>query len=232
MVAELGPDHGPTVGLRVDMDALPVEERTGLSYASTRQGLMHACGHDLHTCTGLGVARLLAQEPHLGARVRLLFQPAEELAQGAVWMRDAGAVEGLDALYGVHVVPNLPVGTVGIRRGCLTAAAGELEILVQGEGIEVAMVLPSPSVGGCCLAGGSGDHGASADHRPPLGCVAAGGDQFRQGGGRPGRFNVIADQVRLLGTVRCLDLQQHAQLPAWIDETVQGICASGGVRLW
>ena len=90
VVAELGPDQGPTVGLRVDMDALPVEERTGLAYASTRQGLMHACGHDLHTCTGLGVARLLAQEPQLGARVRLLFQPAEELAQGAVWMRDAG----------------------------------------------------------------------------------------------------------------------------------------------
>ena len=93
VVAELGPDHGPTVGLRVDMDALPVEERTGLTYASTRQGLMHACGHDLHTCTGLGVARLLTQEPALAARVRLLFQPAEELAQGAVWMRDAGAVD-------------------------------------------------------------------------------------------------------------------------------------------
>ena len=116
VVAELGPDHGPTVGLRVDMDALPVEERTGLPYASTRQGLMHACGHDLHICIGLGVARLLAREPALAARVRLLFQPAEELAQGAVWMRDAGAVKGLDALFGVHVVPNLPVGTVGIRR--------------------------------------------------------------------------------------------------------------------
>ena len=90
VVAELGPDRGPTVGLRVDMDALPVEERTGLSHASTRQGLMHACGHDLHTCTGLGVARLLAQEPVLAARVRLLFQPAEELAQGAVWMRTRG----------------------------------------------------------------------------------------------------------------------------------------------
>ena len=124
VVAELGPDDGPTVGVRGDVDCLPVEGGRGLSYASTRQGLMHACGHDLHTCTGLGVARLLAQEPALAARVRLLFQPAEELAQGAVWMRDAGAVEGLDALYGVHVVPNLPVGTAGIRRGCLTAAAG------------------------------------------------------------------------------------------------------------
>merc|ERR1712070_940166 len=67
VLAELGPDHGPTVGLRVDMDALPVEERTGLPYASTSQGLMHACGHDLHTCTGLGVARLLASLPALQA---------------------------------------------------------------------------------------------------------------------------------------------------------------------
>ena len=117
ILAELGPKDGPTVGLRVDMDALPVEERTGLAYASTRQGVMHACGHDLHTCVGLGVARLLAAAGPLKARVRLLFQPAEELAKGAVWMRDAGATDGLDALYGVHVVPNLPAGTVGIRRG-------------------------------------------------------------------------------------------------------------------
>ena len=145
VMAELGPADGPMVGLRVDMDALPVEERTGLPYASTRQGVMHACGHDLHTCIGLGVARLLGAAAELPCRVRLLFQPAEELAQGAVWMRDAGATEGLQALFGVHVVPNLPAGTVGIRRGCLTAAAGELEIQVQGRG-------PwgqAPSSGGC-----------------------------------------------------------------------------------
>ena len=224
VVAELGPDHGPTVGLRVDMDALPVEERTGLSYASTRQGLMHACGHDLHTCTGLGVARLLAQEPVLAARVRLLFQPAEELAQGAVWMRDAGAVEGLDALYGVHVVPNLPVGTVGIRRGCLTAAAGELEIRVQGEGGHGAR--PHQSVDAVWLAARvitelQQTIARRLDALQPV-VISFG----KVEGGRA--FNVIADQVRLLGTVRCLDLQQHAQLPAWIDETVQGICASGG----
>ena len=127
VVAEAGPLDGPTVGLRVDMDALPVEERTGLPFASTRQGVMHACGHDLHTCIGLGVARLLGARAELPYRVRLLFQPAEELAQGAVWMRDAGATDGLNALFGVHVVPNLP-GAAGIRRGCLTAAAGELEI--------------------------------------------------------------------------------------------------------
>ena len=224
IVAELGPDEGPTVGLRVDMDALPVEERTGLPYASKRQGVMHACGHDLHTCTGLGVARLLAAVPTLQARVRLLFQPAEEIAQGAIWMREAGATEGLDALFGIHVVPNLPAGIVGIRRGCLTAAAGELEILVRGEGGHGAR--PHQSVDAIWMAAKVVTELQQAisrrlDALQPV-VVSFG----KVGGGRA--FNVIADQVRLLGTVRCLDLDQHAMLPDWIEETVQAICAGCG----
>ena len=224
VVAELGPDHGPTVGLRVDMDALPVEERTGLPYASKRQGVMHACGHDLHTCTGLGVARLLASLPALQARVRLLFQPAEELAQGAVWMREAGATKGLDALFGIHVVPNLPAGIVGIRRGCLTAAAGELEILVRGEGGHGAR--PHQSVDAVWMAAKVVTELQQAisrrlDALQPV-VVSFG----KVEGGRA--FNVIADQVRLLGTVRCLDLEQHAMLPGWIEDTVQAICVGCG----
>ena len=224
VLAELGPEHGPMVGLRVDMDALPVEERTGLPFASTRVGVMHACGHDLHTCIGLGVARLLAALPELGARVRLLFQPAEELAQGAVWMRDAGAVEGLEALFGVHVVPDLPVGTVGIRRGCLTAAAGQLEILVHGESGHGAR--PHQSVDAVWMAARVVTELQQAiarrlDALQPV-VISFG----RVEGGRA--FNVIADKVRLLGTVRCLDLQQHAALPAWIESEVQAICASCG----
>ena len=224
IVAELGPDEGPTVGLRVDMDALPVEERTGLPYASKRQGVMHACGHDLHTCTGLGVARLLAAVPTLQARVRLLFQPAEEIAQGAIWMREAGATEGLDALFGIHVVPNLPAGIVGIRRGCLTAAAGELEILVRGEGGHGAR--PHQSVDAIWMAAKVVTELQQAisrrlDALQPV-VVSFG----KVEGGRA--FNVIADQVRLLGTVRCLDLDQHAMLPGWIEDTVQAICAGCG----
>ena len=224
VVAELGPNQGPTVGLRVDMDALPVEERTGLPYASKRQGVMHACGHDLHTCTGLGVARLLAALPSLKSRVRLLFQPAEEIAQGAIWMRDAGATKGLDALFGIHVVPNLPAGIVGIRRGCLTAAAGELEILVRGEGGHGAR--PHQSVDAIWMAAKVVTELQQAisrrlDALQPV-VVSFG----KVEGGRA--FNVIADQVRLLGTVRCLDLDQHAMLPGWIEDTVQAICAGCG----
>ena len=224
VMAELGPADGPMVGLRVDMDALPVEERTGLPYASTRQGVMHACGHDLHTCIGLGVARLLGAAAELPCRVRLLFQPAEELAQGAVWMRDAGAIEGLQALFGVHVVPNLPAGTVGIRRGCLTAAAGELEIQVQGEGGHGAR--PHQAVDAIWLAARvitelQQSIARRLDALQPV-VISFG----RVEGGRA--FNVIADSVRLLGTVRCLDVALHDTLPGWIDETVQAICRSGG----
>ena len=224
LMAELGPEQTARVGLRVDMDALPVEECTGLSYASTTQGVMHACGHDIHTCIGLGVARLLAAEPSLPTGVRLLFQPAEELAQGAVWMRDAGAVDGLDALYGVHVVPDLPGGTVGVRSGCLTAAAGELEIVVHGVGGHGAR--PHQSVDAIWMASRVVTELQQAIARrlnalQPL-VISFG---LIEGGQA---FNVIADRVRLLGTVRCLDLEQHAHLPGWIEETVDAICRSGG----
>ncbi|MEY4355060.1 MAG: hypothetical protein RLZZ89_128, partial [Cyanobacteriota bacterium] len=93
VVAELGASNGPAIGLRVDMDALPIEECTGLSFASTSPGLMHACGHDIHTAVGLGVAMLLAPlAEQLSGTVRLIFQPAEETAEGARWMLAAGAI--------------------------------------------------------------------------------------------------------------------------------------------
>ncbi|MEB3235075.1 MAG: amidohydrolase, partial [Cyanobacteriota bacterium] len=120
VVAELGRPDGPVVALRVDMDALPIEERSGLAFASCRQGLMHACGHDIHTTVGLGVAQLLAavESRHpgrLGARVRLLFQPAEETAEGAAWMKADGAMQGVEALFGVHVFPSIAAGSIGVR---------------------------------------------------------------------------------------------------------------------
>jgi amidohydrolase len=235
VVAELGPRHledgrpAPLVGLRVDMDALPVEERTGLDYASTVQGLMHACGHDLHTGVGLGVAAVLARldqrRPELlRARVRLLFQPAEETAEGAAWMRADGATEGLDALFGVHVFPSIPVGEVGVRSGSLTAAAGELEIEVLGESGHGAR--PHQSTDAIWIAARvvSGLQEAISRRLDALHPVVVSFGRIE--GGKA--FNVIADHVRLLGTVRCLDLELHDRLPGWIEDTVQALCRGHG----
>ena len=225
VVAELGPADAPLVALRVDMDALPIEERTELDYASSRQGLMHACGHDIHTAVGLGVARLLASvAERLESRVRLLFQPAEETAQGAAWMKADGAMEGVEALFGVHVFPSLPVGSIGVRSGSLTAAAGELEVEVLGEGGHGAR--PHQSTDAIWIAARvvSGLQEAISRRLDALHPVVVSFGRIE--GGKA--FNVIADHVRLLGTVRCLDLQLHAQLPGWIEETVQALCRGHG----
>ncbi len=225
VLAELGPSGGPLVALRVDMDALPVEERTGLPYASLNQGLMHACGHDIHTTVGLGVARILAPlAEQLGGTVRLLFQPAEETAQGAAWMVADGAMQGVDALFGVHVFPSLSVGTIGVRSGSLTAAAGELEVEVLGEGGHGAR--PHQSTDAIWIAARvvSGLQEAISRRLDALHPVVVSFGRIE--GGKA--FNVIADHVRLLGTVRCLDLELHAQLPGWIEETVQAICKGYG----
>jgi amidohydrolase len=211
------------------MDALPVEERTGLPYASCQQGLMHACGHDFHTTIGLGVARLLgvlaAQDPpSLTARVRLLFQPAEETAQGAAWMKADGATDGVQALFGVHVFPSLPVGSIGVRSGSLTAAAGELEVEVLGEGGHGAR--PHQSTDAIWIAARvvSGLQEAISRRLDALHPVVVSFGRIE--GGKA--FNVIADHVRLLGTVRCLDPDVHAQLPGWIEDTVQALCRGHG----
>jgi len=225
VLAELGPPQGPTVALRVDMDALPVEERTGLAYASRHQGLMHACGHDIHTTVGLGVARILAPlADQLMVRVRLLFQPAEETAQGAAWMLADGAMDGVEALFGVHVFPSLAAGSIGVRSGSLTAAAGELEVEVLGEGGHGAR--PHQSTDAIWIAARvvSGLQEAISRRLDALHPVVVSFGRIE--GGKA--FNVIADHVRLLGTVRCLDLELHAKLPAWIEETVKAICAGYG----
>ena len=231
VLAELGPERdaagrpAPLVALRVDMDALPGEERSGLPFASRHQGVMHACGHDIHTTVGLGVARLLAPlADRLSARVRLLFQPAEETAQGAAWMLADGAMDGVEALFGVHVFPSLPVGSIGVRSGSLTAAAGELEVEVLGEGGHGAR--PHQSTDAIWIAARvvSGLQEAISRRLDALNPVVVSFGRIE--GGKA--FNVIADHVRLLGTVRCLDLELHAELPGWIEDTVHALCKGHG----
>jgi amidohydrolase len=186
---------------------------------------MHACGHDIHTSVGVGVARLLAAvADRLTARVRLLFQPAEETAQGAAWMVADGAMEGVSALFGIHVFPSLEAGSIGVRSGSLTAAAGDLEVEVLGEGGHGAR--PHQSTDAIWIAARvvSGLQEAISRRLDPLHPVVVSFGRIE--GGKA--CNVIADHVRLLGTVRCLDLDVCAQLPGWIEETVHALCRGHG----
>jgi amidohydrolase len=125
-----------TVGLRADMDALPMTEKTALPYASTTPGKMHACGHDGHTSMLLGAAKYLAETRNFDGRVALIFQPAEEGGGGGKVMLDDGLLErfGIDEVYGMHNWPGMPVGTFGIRAGGIMAATDRFYIDIIGKG--------------------------------------------------------------------------------------------------
>jgi amidohydrolase len=135
-----GRTSGPTIALRADIDALPIEEQTGLPYASQNRGVMHACGHDFHTAALIGAAALLKKNrKKLRGNIRFLFQPAEEIGGGAEQVIHDGQLEGVEAIIGLHNKPDLPVGTIGVKDGALMASVDRFHITVAGKGSHAAI---------------------------------------------------------------------------------------------
>ena len=227
VVGELnGKDSDPRIlAIRTDMDALPIQEQTDLQFASRKPGIMHACGHDVHATLGLGTAMVLSQiGESLPGKVRFLFQPAEEIAQGASWMVQDGAMRDVSAIFGVHVFPSIPARSLGIRYGALTAAADDLEIFIQGESGHGAR--PHEAIDAIWIASQvitSLQQAISRTQNPLRPIVLTIGKI--NGGFAP---NVIAPQVHMVGTVRSLHPETHANLPQWIEKIVANVCNTYG----
>jgi len=209
---------GRTVLLRADMDGLPIQEQGDAPYASRVPGVMHACGHDGHVAMGAAAARVLAARGVAG-EVRVLFQPAEEGEGGAQGMVAAGALEGVDAVLGVHLWNELPVGVLGVKAGPLMAAVDRLRVVVRGRGghggnphraadpvvAAAHVVVALQSV-------------VAREVSPVQSAVVTVGAIH---GGQA--FNVIPDEVTLTGTIRTFDPQLRREMPGRIERIASGV---------
>ena len=216
---------GPYIMLRADMDGLPVSEETGLDFASTHTGRMHACGHDGHMAMLLGTAKvLMAMKEHLRGKILLLFQPAEEDSGGALPIVESGMLRGVDYCLGAHIWPELPHGQVGVKAGPLMAAVGRFEIDVQGRGGHSSQ--PHLCVDALDVAGQI----VTALRRIPVQQV----DPLEPavltiGSLQSGTtYNVIPDTAKILGCVRTYDMDLYLKWGELIDTAARGVAAAYG----
>ena len=218
-----GPDR--CVMVRADMDALPVEETNDVPYRSQRAGKMHACGHDGHVAIGLEVARRLARVPLAGA-LKLAFQPAEEIAGGAKAMIAAGVLDAprVDAVFGIHLWNDLPVGTIGLMAGPVMASVDEFEISVLGRGGHAAA--PHQTVDPVLVAAHlvTALQSLVSRRRNPFEEGVVSVTEMSAGHA----FNVIPGQADLRGTVRTFGGRFYDEAPTLIEETARGIAAAFG----
>ncbi|CAN5749598.1 M20 family metallopeptidase [soil metagenome] len=220
-----GEGDGPTIGLRADMDALPIHEETGLDFASDTDGKMHACGHDGHTSMLVGAAHALSgMRGQLNGAVKFFFQPAEEGGGGGRVMVEEGAADDLDSIFALHLWPGMPFGTAATKPGPIMAAADAFEMKVKTGGGHGAM--PHLSVDAISVAAHivtSLQTIVSREVDPVEPAVLTVGE-IEAGTA----FNIIPGEARLGGTVRTLDADLRKRIPERMEELSRGV--ANGMR--
>lgn len=228
VVAELDTGRpGPVVMFRADMDALPIQEESGLPFSSTHEGVAHCCGHDCHTAMLLGTARVLMEtRDQLSGFVRLVFQPAEEQASGAGPMIEAGVMDSpkVDYCFGMHLWPTVPKGQVGVKAGNMMAAMSWFDVDIHGRGGHGAM----PHL--CVDALEVGTQVVAALQRVtsrkmnPLQPTVVTIGRFQAGTA----MNVISGEAGLSGTTRTFDRETWLNWEGILDTVIGGVCSSMG----
>ncbi|BCH58010.1 amidohydrolase [Agrobacterium vitis] len=221
-------DGSRVIGLRADMDALPLQEITGKPWASKTDGRMHACGHDGHTAMLLGAAKYLAENRNFNGSVAVIFQPAEEGGAGALAMVEDGLMERFDIaeVYGMHNMPGMPVGTFAIRKGGIMAAPDKFFITIKGRGGHAAephRAIDPIAIGAQIVTNLQLIAARSAN---PVRSVVVSVTRFQAGT----THNIIPEQAELTGTVRTHDDETQDMAERRIREIVAGIASAHGAE--
>ena len=216
----IGKNDGPTIGLRADMDALPIQETSDLPYSSVNEGVMHACGHDGHTAMLLGAATIIKQlQDKLNGNVRFIFQPAEEGDGGARYMIEDGCLDSVNEIYGIHLWNYQQYGEVGVKEGPILAAADVFSINIKGVGGHGAA--PQGTVDAILVSAHliTALQSIVSRNTNPLESTVITIGQINGGH----NFNVIADEIVLKGTARSYTEENRQLIKNRMKEIISGV---------